>query len=224
MGKRYLANILEKMGHHVDGLKFAGGSSSLFAEDKLRELIEPAHQHDVYVSARAVDRDLKKCKEVGFDVIQILAGFLSTLQDDWLRLVDKVHAEGAIAKPECGIQLGAGGDTEASELSSIGTSDSSKIIDMGNRFIDAGVERIMIESEGIAVNVNWRTGVIRQILRELPQEKVTFEAADPAVFNWYIREFGTDTNLLVGHSQIVQLSCMMLKYQQVGHIWEQVMN
>lgn len=38
------------MGHHVDGLKFAGGSFSLFPEDKLRELIELAHEHGVYVS------------------------------------------------------------------------------------------------------------------------------------------------------------------------------
>ena len=38
------------MGHHVDGLKFAGGSFSLFPEDKLRELLEQAHEYGVYVS------------------------------------------------------------------------------------------------------------------------------------------------------------------------------
>ncbi|KAH8646618.1 hypothetical protein BGZ61DRAFT_376735 [Ilyonectria robusta] len=157
----------------------------------------------------AVDRYLKKCKELGFDVIEISSGFLSIPEDDWLRLVDKLHSEGLIAKPECGIQFGAGGDTAASELESIGTSDPSKIVHMGNRFIDAGVERIMIESEGITENVTkWRTDVIQQILRDLPREKVMFEAADPAVFNWYIREFGTDVNLFVDHSQIVQLSCL----------------
>lgn len=157
----------------------------------------------------AVERYLKKCKDVGFDVIEISAGFLSISQDDCLRLVDKVHAEGLTAKPECGIQVGAGGDTEASELSSMGTSDPSKIINMGKRFIDADVESIIIEREGITENVtSWRTDVIQQILRELPQEKVMFEAADPKVFNWYIREFGTDVNLFVDHSQIVQLSCL----------------
>ncbi|KAM0075432.1 hypothetical protein ACKRZS_012522 [Fusarium odoratissimum] len=223
MGKRYLQDVLETMGHHVDGLKFAGGSFSLFPEDKLKELINLAHEYNVYVStggwmehvllqsdpAWAVDQYLKKCKQLGFDVIEISSGFLSIPQDDWLRIVDKVHSAGLIAKPECGIQFGAGGDTEASELSSLGTSDPSKIIHMGKRFIDAGVERIMIESEGITENVkSWRTDVIQQILRELPQEKVMFEAADPKVFNWYVREFGTDVNLFVDHSQIVQLSCL----------------
>lgn len=38
------------MGYHVDGLKFAGGSFSLFPEAQLRELIDLAHEHDVYVS------------------------------------------------------------------------------------------------------------------------------------------------------------------------------
>jgi phosphosulfolactate synthase (CoM biosynthesis protein A) len=34
----------------VDGLKFAGGSFSLMPEKSLTELIEIAHQNDVYVS------------------------------------------------------------------------------------------------------------------------------------------------------------------------------
>jgi hypothetical protein len=50
MGKRYLQDVLETMGYHVDGLKFAGGSFSLFPEDKLRELLELAHEYGVYVS------------------------------------------------------------------------------------------------------------------------------------------------------------------------------
>lgn len=93
----------------------------------------------------------------------------------------------------------------------------------------------MIESEGITENVkSWRTDVISQIMKALPQEKLMFEAADPQVcgnsqnkrcqdtvfhrivsyiqrpqvFNWYIREFGIDVNLFVDHSQIVQLSCL----------------
>lgn len=50
VGKRYLSDVLETMGYHVDGLKFAGGSFTLFPEKELRELIDLAHSHDVYVS------------------------------------------------------------------------------------------------------------------------------------------------------------------------------
>ena len=199
MGKRYLEDVLETMGYHVDGLKFAGGSFSLFPEKRLTELIDIAHSYGVYVSTggwmehvltqpnaiTVIDNYLEKCKNLGFDVIEISSGFLSIPGDDWLRLVDKVHSYSMKAKPELGIQFGAGGDTEAGDLEGIGTSDPSKVINMARRFIDAGVERMMIESEGITENVkSWRTDVIQSILKELPMEKVMFEAADPKVFNW----------------------------------------
>ncbi|KAH8164610.1 hypothetical protein CIB48_g3646 [Xylaria polymorpha] len=191
MGMRYLSDVLETMGTHVDGLKFAGGSFSLFPEARLRELIEPR--------ARA--------RRVRFDVIELSTGFLSLPGDDWLRLAARVQEKGLKPKPEIGIQFGAGGDTDAAELEGIGTSDPAKAIGMARRFVDAGVERLMIESEGITENVKaWRTDVIQAILRELPMEKVMFEAADPDVFNWYVREFGVDVNLFVDHSQIVQLA------------------
>lgn len=38
------------MGPHIDGLKLAGGSFSLFPEAPLRQLIDLAHTHGVYVS------------------------------------------------------------------------------------------------------------------------------------------------------------------------------
>lgn len=141
--------------------------------------------------------------------MEISSGFLSLPQDDWLRLVDRVHRAGLKAKPELGIQFGAGGDTAATDLESIGTADPSRVTAMAKRFIDAGVELMMIESEGITENVrSWRTDAIQSILRDVPMERVMFEAADPAVFNWYVREFGVDINLFVDHSQIVQLSCL----------------
>ncbi|KAL2162506.1 hypothetical protein VTH06DRAFT_7420 [Thermothelomyces fergusii] len=230
MGKRYLQDLLETMGHHVDGLKFAGGSFSLFPEDKLRELIGLAHEHGVYVStggwiehvltqpdaSTAVPRYLAKCKALGFDVVELSSGFLSLPADDWMRLVEAVRAAGMAAKPELGIQFGAGGDTDAGRLEALagggggGTADAGRIVDLGRRLVEqAGVDRLMIESEGITENVaRWRTDVVRAVLRGLPADKVMFEAADPRVFNWYVREFGADVNLFVDHSQIVQLSCL----------------
>lgn len=49
-GKRHLQDVLETMGYHIDGFKFAGGSFALFPERAVMEMIELAHEHDVYVS------------------------------------------------------------------------------------------------------------------------------------------------------------------------------
>ena len=35
-----------------------------------------------------------------------------------------------------------------------------------------------------------------------------FEAADPDVFAWYVKNYGPEVNLFVDHSQIVQLECL----------------
>ncbi|KAE8386243.1 hypothetical protein BDV23DRAFT_190200 [Aspergillus alliaceus] len=208
---------------HVRYTRSIIGSFSLFQEKPLRELIDLAHEHGVYVSTggwaehllthpdpnAVFDKYLHKCKDLGFDVIELSSGFLSFPEDDWLRLVDKVHSYKLKAKPELGIQFGAGGDTPASGLEAIGTSDPGKLVNLGHKFLKAGVERLMIESEGITENVeSWRTDVVSRIMKELPSERVMFEAADPKVYNWYIREFGIDVNLFVDHSQIVQLSCL----------------
>jgi phosphosulfolactate synthase (CoM biosynthesis protein A) len=39
-----------------------------------------------------------------------------------------------------------------------------------------------------------------------------FEAADPAVFGWYIKNYGPEVNLFVDHSQIILLECLRSGY------------
>ena len=75
--------------------------------------------------------------------------------------------------------------------------------------LEAGAHMIMIESEGITENVEtWRTDVVAQIIDALGTEKVMFEAADPPVFEWYVKNYGAEVKLFVDHSQIVQLECL----------------
>lgn len=82
-----------------------------------------------------VDKYLKKCKDLGFDVVELSSGFLSFPPDDWLRLIEKVHHNGLIAKPELGIQFGAGGDTSAAELETAGQSDPFRVVSLGKKFL-----------------------------------------------------------------------------------------
>ncbi len=221
MGTRYLSDILETVGEHVDGLKFAGGSFSLMPKKEVRKLTDLAHKNNVYVStggwieyvlkhgAKAVDRYIGECKDLGFDVIEISTGFITMPTEDIVRLVKQVTKAGLKPKPEVGIQFGAGGDTPAEELATEGTRDVQWIIDQATQYLEAGAYMIMIESEGITENVkSWRTDVVAKIINHLGLEKVMFEAADPPVFEWYIKNYGNEVNLFVDHSQIVQLECL----------------
>jgi phosphosulfolactate synthase (CoM biosynthesis protein A) len=235
MGPRYLTDVLETMGEHVDALKFAGGSFTLMPERALRELIEIAHDHEVLVSTGgfiehvltqgpgAVDRYIDEAARLGFDILEISAGFVTIPTDDMLRLVKRAHSAGLKAKPEVGIQFGAGGATAPAELEQEGTRDVGYAIDLARRCLDAGAYMIMIESEGITEEVtSWRTDVVAAIARELGLEKVMFEAADPEVFGWYVKNYGPDVNLFVDHSQIVQLECLRRGIWGTKSLWGRV--
>lgn len=235
MGKRYLRDVLETVGGYVDSLKFAGGSFALMPAEALREIIDTAHEFDVMVSTggfiehvltlgpEAVDRYIRECGEFGFDIVELSAGFISIPTDDWLRLVEKVQNAGLKAKPEVGIQFGAGGATTAEALEAAGTQDPRWAMGQARRFLDAGAYMIMIESEGITENVtSWRTDVVAQIINELGLEKVMFEAADPEVFTWYVKNYGPEVNLFVDHSQIVQLECLRSGFWGTHDLWGRV--
>jgi phosphosulfolactate synthase (CoM biosynthesis protein A) len=236
MGKHYLEDILETMGNYVDVLKFAGGSFSLMPRKVVKELLDTCHRYNVMVSTGgfiehvltqghdAVDQYILECKELGFDIIEVSSGFITIPIDDWLRLVEKVQKAGLKAKPEVGIQFGAGGATAATELAAEGTRDPEWAIAQAKRFVDAGAYMIMIESEGITENVTtWRTDVVAKIINALGLEKPMFEAADPEVFAWYIKNYGAEVNLFVDHSQIVQLECLRSGLWGTKSLWGRVL-
>ena len=221
VGRHYLDDLLETMGAYIDTLKYAGGSFALMPRESVRALNELCHEHDVEVStggfletvlARrgdAVDRYLEECRELSFDIVEISSGFVTLPTDDLVRLTHDVHNAGLKPKPEIGIQFGAGGASTVAALEAEGTRDVGQAIELAKRHLDAGAHMLMIESEGITEQVReWRTDVVARIVSELGLEQVMFEAADPDVFAWYVKNYGVDVNLFVDHSQIVQLECL----------------
>jgi phosphosulfolactate synthase (CoM biosynthesis protein A) len=100
VGRRYLGDLFETMGNYVDSLKFAGGSFALMPAKVVREIVDLCHKHDVLVSTGgfiervlaqggdAVRQYVAECKRLGFDIVEISAGFISISTDDWLRLVE----------------------------------------------------------------------------------------------------------------------------------------
>jgi phosphosulfolactate synthase (CoM biosynthesis protein A) len=235
MGRHYLGDILDTMGSYVDSLKFAGGSFALMPRRAVLEITKLCHEREVLVSTGgfleqvlmqgtdAVKSYIGECKELGFDIIEISSGFISLPAADWLRLVEQVQKAGLKAKPEVGIQFGAGGATRSEELETEGTRDPEWPIRLAQRFLDAGAYMIMIESEGITENVKQRrTDVPARVINALGLDRVMFEAADPEVFAWYIKNWGPEVNLFVDHSQIVQLECLRRGIWGTASLWGRV--
>jgi len=231
----YFRDILETSGNYVDSIKFAGGSFTFMNPDKIRKLNDLAHEYGVLVSTggfieyvltkgkESVKKYIHECKEMGFDIIEVSTGFISIPSDDWIRVVEDVQKAGLKAKPEIGVQFGAGGDTSAAELEAEGMQDVQYAIYQAKRFLDAGAYLIMMESEGVTENANpWRVDIPAQFINNLGLEKVMFEAADPQVFKWYIKNYGPEVNLFVDHSQIVQLECTRQGIWGTNDVWGRI--
>lgn len=221
LGKRQLADIFETCGEYIDILKFSGGAFTLMPEEALREIINLSHDYDIQVSTggfierilerkpEAVHDYLKECKRIGFDVVEISSGFLAIPQDDLVRLTEAVIQHDLKAKPEINVQFGAGGTSSIETLEQQGQQAPSEAIREARRHLDAGAYMIMVESEGITEQVReWRTDIISEIADGIGIESAMFEAADPQVYEWYIKTFGPEVNLFVDHSQILELEAM----------------
>ncbi|CAM6067849.1 unnamed protein product [Sphagnum tenellum] len=109
-------DVLETMGQYMDGLKRSGCSFSLMPHDIVRQLINLAHAHDVYVSTGGwTDHILTKgssifkqyvqeCKELGFDAIELNTDFIHLPEEDLLHLIRSIKSAGLKAGPELGIE------------------------------------------------------------------------------------------------------------------------
>ena len=236
LGPRYLEDLLDTVGHAIDGLKFGGGSFMVIARPALRKIIDLCHARDVWVSTggfveyvltqgeAAIDRYLGECRELGFDVVEVSAGFVSVPADDLVRLTGRVLAAGLRAKPEVGIQFGAGGASAVAELEAEGTRDAGPAARLARRHLDAGAELVMVESEGITESVgSWRTDAVARLVDAVGLDRLMFEAADPAVFTWYVKTYGPEVNLFVDHSQAVQLGCLRAGVLGTQDVWGRVL-
>jgi phosphosulfolactate synthase (CoM biosynthesis protein A) len=221
VGLRYLADVLETMGDYIDTLKFAGGSFALLPRAILAEMIELCHKHAVQVSTGgfleyvltqgtgAVESYLAECRDLGFDLVEVSSGFVTLPADDLVRLTQAVLRAGLKAKPEVGVQFGAGGASSVAALAAEGTRDVGPALQLARRHLEAGAVMIMVESEGITENVQeWRMEPVARLVDALGLDHLMFEAADPEVFSWYVKTYGPEVNLFVDHSQIVQLECL----------------
>jgi phosphosulfolactate synthase (CoM biosynthesis protein A) len=221
VGPRYLADLLGAMGGAVDTLKYAAGAFAVMRADTVRRLNRIAREHDVAVSTGGfiervvawgdehVEPYLHACRSLDFDIVEVSSGFIAIAEDEFARLIERVRLAGLRAVAEVGIQRGAGGSSAPDVLERAGTIDPEAALRRAERALDAGAELIIVESEGITEQVReWRKDVPRLFAERLGIERLLFEAAEPRVFEWYIRAFGADVNLFIDHSQIVRLEAL----------------
>ena len=106
------------------------------------------------------------------------------------------------------IELGIGGETEASTLEEIDTSHQNRAIDAGCQFNGTGVERLMIQSERIPEKT---TPDVRMKFKRL-SKSCRWSALRLGRLNqkgyWRIRESRSDANLFIDDCEAAKLACL----------------
>lgn len=221
LGPRQLEDIFDIAGPYIDWLKIPAPSLALLPSRAMQTFVELSHRNEVKVSAggliefvvtrgaKAVDSYFDALRDYGFDIIEISAGMLAMSDSDFLRLVTRAKRTGLHVKAEVGIQFGAGGSSSAGVLAAAGTSSVGAAVERARRALEAGADLVVLESEGVTEGVTgWRTDVPAAFMEALGSEKLLFEAAEPAVFEWYIKNYGPEVNLFVDHSQTLHLESL----------------
>ncbi len=215
MGRNALDDLLQSAGEYIDILKMPAGTYRLQNRDFVREKIAMCREHGIECSTGGflervvlagpdiVYQFLDEARDLGFTVVEVSTGTLVLPLAHKLELVKLVQEYGLKAKPEVAMVYGIMPGQEPGKDYTINPDHLFHEIEMQ---LEAGAWKVLIESEGITENVSeWRTDIIYQIAARFPLDRLQFEAADPMVFTWYVKSFGSEVNLFIDSSQIMEL-------------------
>jgi phosphosulfolactate synthase (CoM biosynthesis protein A) len=161
---------------------------------------------------------------LGFDVVEVSSGLAPISLEDKMKIIRQVQKLGMKPKPEVSMMIGAGAGTHVAGYEA--DMKLKSFDDFSNEVaahLDSGIEMIMIESEGLTEDLppeEWKTDVIKKIVNKFGTKNLMFEAADPPVFKWYLKNFGKEVNLFIDYSQIVEFTAWKTKLWGDPEIWK----
>ena len=230
----YLKGLLDIADEYIDGFKWAGGSMRLHPVKEVKRINALCHEHDVYVSTggfvervivegkAAVDRYFAEAKKLGFDMVELSNGLAPIPLEDMLAMVRAVRKLGMKPKPEISFMSGAGAGTHIKDYKPQYKREQDVFAEIDG-YLKEGVELMMFESEGITEDLpggEWRTDLIKKVTDRYGFERFMFEASDPQVFKWYLRNFGPGVNLFIDHSQVIEFQAWRSHLWGDRRIWE----
>lgn len=175
------------------------------------------------LGAHVVDECLETCRALGFDIVEVSAGFVTVPPDDLLALARRALERGFRVKPEVGVQFGAGGGSAVEQMEAEAPRAADDAIRMAERYLELGLPMVMVESEGLTESVRApRHDLIARLVSAIGLERLMFEAADPPVFTWYVKTYGPQVNLFVDHSQVLQLEVLRAGLWGTSDVWGRV--
>lgn len=227
-----LEDVLESMGHFVDGLKLCDGSHTVMPKNYIKEVTDMAHKHNVYVSSgdsadqmlfrgpSSLKEYIEECKQLGFDSIELDVASLGLPEETLLRYVRLIKSSGLRAKPQFSVKFNKSDIAFAGNrafgayvIPAPQTSEMVEDVDLlvrrAERCLEAGADMIMINADDLCRQAGLlRSDIVAKIVGRLGLEKTMFEASNPKISEWFVKRYGPKVNLIVDHSQVMDLECL----------------
>jgi phosphosulfolactate synthase (CoM biosynthesis protein A) len=231
---KHLEQMVEDWGEYFDGIKLPGYSAMLLSKDKVKHIIKVCHDHGIYVSTggfvervwvegdRAVQKYFEEAHRLGYDVVEISRGLAKMTLDEKINLVERVLDLGMDPKPEVTMMEGTGAGTHVSGYKRV-MRPVKDFFQEADAMIKAGAHMLMFESEGVTEDLpekEWRIDLLKKVLGRYGYKRWMFEAADPVVFKWYLRNVARDANLFIDHTQVVEFNVWRYGLWGDKRIWE----
>ena len=207
-------NFLEIAGPHVDIVKLGFGTS--FVTPNLREKIEVYRSHDMpiyfggtlfeaFLIRNQIDDYVSVCKDYGVKYMEVSDGSITIPHAEKCGYIEKLTKHGTV-------------------LSEVGSKDAKNImppykwIELMRAELEAGSSYVIAEARE-AGNVGIyrdsgevRQGLVQEILTQIPQEKIIWEAPQKAQQLYFLELLGCNVNL----GNIAPVEVLPLESMRIG--------
>lgn len=206
-------NMLSIASPHIDIVKLGFGTA--FVTPNLREKIEVYHQHNIpiyfggtlfeaFLIRNQFDDYVAMCKDYGIQYMEVSDGSITIPHAEKCGYIEKLTQHGTV-------------------LSEVGSKDAAHIIppykwiELMRAELEAGSSYVIAEARE-AGNVGIyrgsgevREGLVQEILTQIPEEKIIWEAPQKAQQLYFLQLIGCNVNLgNIAPSEVIPLEAMRI--------------
>lgn len=206
-------NMLNIASPHIDIVKLGFGTA--FVTPNLREKIEVYHQHNIpiyfggtlfeaFLIRNQFEDYLAMCKDYGIQYMEVSDGSITIPHAEKCGYIEKLTQHGTV-------------------LSEVGSKDAAHIIppykwiELMRAELEAGSSYVIAEARE-AGNVGIyrgsgevREGLVQEILTQIPEEKIIWEAPQKAQQLYFLQLIGCNVNLgNIAPSEVIPLEAMRI--------------
>jgi phosphosulfolactate synthase (CoM biosynthesis protein A) len=224
MGMHQIEDLTTMFGDHIDSAKWTCATQGLVPREMVRQANSYLRDHQIDVSTggllervslggpKAVHSFLDECSELRFSIVEVSSGLAIMPLKSKLNLVKAVMAAGLTPKPEVAMTYGMNDNSVPADI--------DFLLREVELFLEAGVDKIMIEEDGVFRYVaEFNAALVHRLVRTAGTEHLMFEASDRKTAAWLLGTYGPEVNLFVDPRELPYVAAYRSGIWGDSNVW-----